>query len=341
MRHLVAIVALMFVLIVAGCGSGNNMTTSSHATLYAAGDGSQSIIRINDAAQASGNVTPNVISGSATLLSAVNGILVDESANRLFVGSQGATPTAALLIFDNASSKSGNVAPDRVVTGSATMLTLPGAMALDKHRNILYVADGNNVLIFGNASAMNGNVAPMSTLTAPFITFSPGGLFLDEPNDRLYISNPGGNEVFSFEHASQLGPVPTGSRSLSGAATGLAGPRTISVDGSGRLLVGNLLGAVTIYSNAGAVVGNTPPVATIQGSNTQFLSPMAIELNVRPGGADTGDLYVLDSTVSTSGQKVMVFKNIDSVNGNLMPDRVFTLPVQTGGLTRLTLDATR
>ncbi len=348
MPHLIATGALLFVLLLTACSSRSQPSVSNPVTLYSSGIGT--VLRIDNASLANGAVTPSIISGPSTLLGAINSIVVDAAANRLFVGNIGYTApgvggaTPEILIFDSASTKVGNVVPDRVVFGDATTLFTPFAMVLDTGRDLLYVANGTNILIFSNASTMNGNVAPASTLGAPFITFFAGGLALDQANDRLFVSNPSGNEIICFDHASQLGSAPTGSRLISGPSTGLAEPQALALDRSGRLLVGNILGGITIYANAGAIAGDTAPVATIQGPNTQFLSAIAMGLDGNPGSADSGDLYVLDSNSSVAnGQNIVVFTNIGAAGGNLVPARVLTIPFSASAfdLTRLAIDTTR
>jgi hypothetical protein len=188
---------------------------------------------------------------------------------------------------------------------------------------------------------MNGNVAPLSTLGAPFITSTVGGLALDQSNDRLFVSSPFASEITVFDHASQLGSTPTGSRLISGPSTGLNGPQALALDKNGRLFVGNVNAGITVYANAGGITGDVAPVATIQGSNTQFHVPILLAIDNNPGGADTGDLYVVDSqlgVIGTSGS-IVVFTDIGNVNGNVSPFRILTFSTAFGNA--FTLDSAR
>ena len=66
---------------------------------------------------------------------------------------------SSILVFDNASTLTGNVTPTRVISGNATKLVAPIDVALDTTNNLLYVADGTSILVFSSASTINGNVS--------------------------------------------------------------------------------------------------------------------------------------------------------------------------------------
>src|ERR1051326_6230943 len=86
----------------------------------------------------------------------------------------------------------------------------------------LYVSTANSILHFNNAETSSGNIAPVSTITGSNTQLSaPQHLFLDAPNDRLYVANQGGSSVLVFDGVSTLsGTVnPTPTRVLFGAAT--------------------------------------------------------------------------------------------------------------------------
>jgi hypothetical protein len=340
MRHLGKVVVTLVAFLVAGCGSVQ-MSSRNPATLYTA-DLTASVFRLDHASTSNGTVAPTAISGPATLFAAINGMVVDAAADRLFVASGF---TSAILVFDNASTRTGNVAPDRVVSGSATTLfAAPGPMVLDSSRDLLYVSNGiitaPSILIFSHASTMTGNVAPASTLTSPFIASTVAGLALDQVNDRLFVSSPNTHTVTCFDHASQLGSVPTGSRTISGPNTGLAAPQALALDKSGRLYVGNVLAGITVYAKAGEVSGDVAPTATIQGSSTQFHIPIHLAIDDTPGGTDSGDLYVQDFA-SGSGftPTILVFTDVANLNGNVAPSGVLTFPNALGNA--LALDSTR
>src|SRR6267378_2061222 len=146
---------------------------ASLGKLYVSNTAKPSIVRFDNAlaGTTSGNIAPSAtISGAATLLDTPLYILVDSTNDRLYVADPGnpTTGNPSILIWDNASTKTGNVAPTRNINGAATTLLQPVDMALDSGRNLLYVIDGQDVLVFSSASSSSGNVAPARTLNATF-----------------------------------------------------------------------------------------------------------------------------------------------------------------------------
>src|SRR5262249_31057508 len=157
--------------------------------LYVATAGS--ILRFGSALQATGNVTPEAtLTGAQTQISAPQRILVDVPNNRLLVANQGA---GSILIFLNASAISGNVAPHAALTSTGNMLA-PVDLATDPTTGVdlLYVADGKNVLVFPAQSALSGNVnnAPVRTIN---FGFTIGAILLDVTNNRLFVADAAGN----------------------------------------------------------------------------------------------------------------------------------------------------
>src|ERR1043166_3642532 len=88
----------------------------------------------------------------------------------------------------------------------------------------LYISTPSSILHFNNAETATGNVAPVSTITGSNTQLSsPQHLFLDAPNDRLYVANQGGHSILVFDGVSALtGTVnQTPTRVISGASTNL------------------------------------------------------------------------------------------------------------------------
>jgi len=313
----------LLALILSGCvisprrdgttGGGGGGT--SLGKLYVTNDTGNSILRFDNAlaTTATGNLTPAAtIQGSSTNLINPQGVALDVAADRLFVADLGGP---AILIFDSASTKTGNIAPTRSIVGAATNLTGPIAVALDVTRNLLYVADGPDVLVYSSASTVNGNVAPVRTITPNSgFTSGIGGIFLDSGADRLYLSDPATPAVAIFDNANALNGNTAGSRTLVGANTQLTQPGSLIVDSSNRLIVSNFSPPrIIIFSNAATTSGNTSPAGTL--TSTDMTGPNQITLN-----ASNGDLYVADPF----GARVLVFANAATVNGNTAATRNIT-----------------
>lgn len=281
--------------------------------LYVSNGGASSILRFDDALTAGGNVVPSAtISGAKTTLNGPGFITLDVVADRLYVANNA---DLSILIFDNISTKNGNVAPERTIAGGLTTLVSPMDVSLDSGRNLLYVADGD-IRVFSSASTASGNIAPARTLNT---TFAVSRVFIDPANDRLYAADPVGNAIAIFDNASTLnGPV-TANRTIQGAATHLASPSGIRLDGLGRLVISNAAPpSITIYANAATANGNMAPAAEIAGSSTGMSVPNQIVINT----SGTGSLYNADPGAA----RIAIFANLATATGNIAPTRAIVGP---------------
>lgn len=314
-------ISLLLILVLAGCVisprrtvvSGGGGGGNAQGKLYVSNDSNNSIVRFDNAFTANNDVTPGaVISGSATQLSNPQYLFLDTAADRLFVANANAS---SILVFDTVSTKTGNAAPTRVITSGS--LGTPTDVALDKGRDLLYVADTNQVLVFANASTVTGTTIPARSIQPGF---TPGAILIDAASDRLFATDPTTNSINIFDGASTLNGTVLVSRRLVGSNTQLAQPFGLQIDTAGRLVVANFAPAsITIYANAATTNGNLAPVATISGSNTTLAGPTQITINTVASG---GELFVADPF----GGNVPVFANIGSVTGNqnIAPTRNIT-----------------
>jgi len=267
---------------------------SAAGKLYVATAGS--ILRFGGALTASGNVASEAtISGSQTQLSSPQRILLDVTNNRLLIANQGG---GSILIFLNASTVSGNTGPNAVLTSTGNM-TAPVDLAIDAGANLLYVADGQNILVFTGQSALTGNVNTNPARTINF-TFTIGAILLDAANNRLFIADPADNAVQILSNASSVsGPGTALVNPISGSNTLLQHPNGLAFDGSGRLIVSNLSGpSITIYpTSAIPGGGNVAPAANLTGSGTKLSGPGQLAFNA--GAGSSGELYVADSAAAS------------------------------------------
>jgi hypothetical protein len=281
-------------------------------------------VRFDGALTDSGNIIPGAtISGSNTSLTTPGYITLDTTNDRLFVANNA---DLSILIFDSISTKSGNVAPERKISGSNTTLVGPVDVTLDRGRDLLYVADDLQILVFSSASTATGNQAPARTLKP---SFNPQAVFIDGTNDRLYVADAAANAISVYDSASTLasGTV-TASRTIQGAATLLATPSGLQLDGSGRLVVSNASPAsITIYINAAAANGNLAPAAQISGSNTGFSGPNQIVVDT----TGTGTLYIADPGAA----RIAIYSSLSAATGNITPNRSIVGPGTT--ITKATL----
>lgn len=222
----------------------------------------------------------------------------------------------ALLVFDDASSVSGNTAASRTVT--AATLNEPRGIAVDMARNRIYVANfsDSSILVFSNARTMSGDTAPNRTISGGSLD-GPTGLYLDVVNDRLYATSNGGDSVLVYDNASTaIAPA----RTLTGVDTDLDGPVGIYADTTRNLLyVANagITNQILVFNNAASANANIAPVRSIPVSS----APAGIFVDVM---ADR--LYVV------SGNSVLVFDGASTANSSSTPNRVIA-----GGASMLNL----
>jgi phage baseplate assembly protein gpV len=302
--------------------------------LYVSNGGANSILRFDQGLTASGNTPPAAtISGTNTQLNAPAYIFLDAAADRLYVANNG---DLSILIFDSISTKTGNVAPERVIVGANTTLVTPTDVSVDKIKNLLYVADDIDIHVFASASTATGNIAPARSYSTGFAV---SAIFIDGANDRLYAADQAGQAISVYDNASTLaaGPI-TANRTIQGANTHLGAPAGIQLDGAGRLVVSNATAkSITIYNNAATATGNIAPSAEIVGSNTGFSVPDQIVVN--PAG--TGSVYNADPGAA----RVAVYGSLSTATGNIAPTRSISGPsttLTTGGQpVGVALDTTR
>ena len=205
--------------------------------LYVMESNSNTLLRFDNAFTANGNPTPAAsIVGANTTLNFPGFMTLDTANDSLYIADTG---DLSVVIYDGISTKSGNVAPSRIIAGAH--LVSPTDVSLDKVRNLLYVADDLEIFVFASASTANGTPAPVRDLTVPF---QLSGIFIDGANDRLYVADQAGNAVAVYDHASTLnGPI-TANRAVQGVNnTHLSDPGGVQVDGAGRLVVSNAFAA--------------------------------------------------------------------------------------------------
>ena len=228
-------------------------------------------------AGANGTANPaRTITGSATGLNVDNqngieALAVDSSGNiyvNVIYSPSNGVAFPAIAVYP--STANGNVAPMRVIGGSATTIaqSSPNQIALDSAGNI-YVPGGaplfpDSILIF-NSSA-TGNVLPTSTLTgAATMLDDVVGVALDSAGN-IYVAN--GSIMGSTPSILEFGAGSTGNaapiRTISGAATTMNAIGNLGVDSAGNIY---LLTPDGVLKFATGATGNVAPAATITTSS--------------------------------------------------------------------------
>lgn len=343
------------VLVFLGCGSTTTPPTTAQAQgkLYVvvpfSPSGTGAIVRFDNPSALSGDVSPAAtITGDLTRLSFLQtNVALDRANDRLFTLVSTGAAGAAILVYDHISTKSGDLAPDRVIEGLSTRLVSSGPIVVDGTRDILYAEAGidashEDILTFANASTLSGNVAPSSILQITPAGITASDMVLDQANNRLFLLM-NDQSVNVFDNASTLASglmIPD--RTITGPDTGLTGVTHMALDASGRLLVGNLSSpasnSILIFANAATANGDVAPVATITGTATGLNvgGPNAMAVISGPSSSPGGDLYV-----NVESGTVLVFKNLNTANGNIAPDHSFSVASRGSGDLSLAIDPTR
>jgi len=298
--------------------------------------GTNGVSHFGSALTGSGDVSPTTVLNNANLTFPQQ-LVVDPTSNQLIIANGGSG--ASVVIFRAASSRTGSVAPDAVLAGNLTTFTGPNAVAFDRARDLLYVADGSRVLVFTGESAMAGNlnVAPTRIITT---AFAPGAIFLDQNADRLYAADTAGDGIAVFDTASTKQDPVSPNRTIAGPTTGLNQPDGLALDNSGRLAVSNSgASSITVYASAATLNGDAAPVLTIAGTATGLGAPAQL---VFDNSTNNGDLYIAD----TLAGDVLIYTNTSSASGtvNAAPNRNLAgtnTGLAVSGPRGITLDPTR
>lgn len=172
------------------------------------------------AAGSSGNASPlATIRGAATTLNSPVDVALDSS-TYIYVSNNSASSGGGWIAVFSPNSN-GNIAPARLLQGSATGLNEPEGIALDTSGD-LYVSNhaGNSVTVY--APGANGNVAPIRAISGSKTRLSgPTGIAVDS-NGYIYVANNGTPSITVYASAATGNVVPI--RTISGSSTGLNRP---------------------------------------------------------------------------------------------------------------------
>ena len=164
------------------------------------------VLALADAATA----TPRIVTGDTTGVGSTrtDSISFDRLRGLIYATAQSTDPDPSILVFPNAATISGDVAPARqIVIDGAIQIT---GVELDEEADRLYVSGAvGQVYVLDGASALNGTVTP----TASIAIASPGAIALDREADRLYVASEAGG-LSQLDAARSLTSKSTVSRSV-------------------------------------------------------------------------------------------------------------------------------
>jgi hypothetical protein len=237
-----------------------------------------------------GNVTPSaVIAGSNTLLTQVNGIVVDKS-GAIFVTN---SDTNSIVGF--APGANGNVAPDILIQGANTGLASPLGLAIDDAGD-LYVANCGTPCGFGPPGATsveefapggNGNVTPVRVISGDRAEFGGQikGLTLDRKG-VVTVTAWDANAALSFGPKQKGNTYPL--RVIQGSQTQISSPDGVAVSSHGLYVASNGGPHITRYDNRAN--GNAPPLAVLSAPSYGGLFAAPDE-SIYVAGLEVPDIY--------------------------------------------------
>jgi hypothetical protein len=240
-----------------------------------------SIMIVDNVSSGSCCAPPRFVSGAATGLKLVFQGVIDSNRDLIYALNNDST----IVVLGPASTISGNVAPLRNLTTSASVM----GIALDPVNDRLFLSDsaGNAILIFDNASTLNGALTPNRTISgAATLLNSPGPLALDNSGRLIVAStqNPARITVFAGAATANGNVAPLTTSTLATLTF------QIAVFSNGDLYSGTSgSNSVTAYTNIAGATGTLTPVRTISGPHTGLNPPFPSALSAISGIA-------LDST---------------------------------------------
>jgi DNA-binding beta-propeller fold protein YncE len=220
--------------------------------------GSPFSLRITDDVLALANnatATPHIVTGATTGVGSptVDSVAFDGTRNLVYAPAKTATPDPAVLVFNDAATMTGDVAPARqfVVTGGSAF----EGVELDEGVDRLYLSGASGKLyVYNSASTLTGTVTPTAEITLA----SPATIALDRKNDRLYVAAKTAS-LYIFDNARQLTSASSPTRTVTWAnPTDFA--RGVAIDACrDRLYLSirnmSTAGNVFVFNNASALNG--------------------------------------------------------------------------------------
>ena len=229
--------------------------------------------------------------------------------SRLYVGN--ANTPHNILVFNNATSANGNLAPDRTITSGS--FAWPWRIWLDKASDRIYVTDDStgHLLVFSNASSINA-ATPIQDISSTLFT-TPSGIWLDSAHDRLYMGDANADAIYVFNNISTLNGTVTPDRIIFGTNTTINFPQFLWLDEqTDSLYVTNYSNhSILVFTSASLINGDIAPSRTITGST--ITGPVGIWLDT-----SSDQLYIADS----GAHALLMFNNASTINGAVTPERI-------------------
>jgi len=323
--------AILFLFVLAAaCGGGGGDGPSSPP--FGAGSKVFAADEVNGAIGSSENNNPppgstvaitRIINGPNTLIPSTGGcfgclpsLALDSGRDQLYVSTN-----ASILVFNNAGTATGNVAPSRTLNSLGTGIRRH--LALNTGSDVLYVSIPNGTILRLDGASTAGN-ANLASRTLTLTPFNAGDAITDialdtTATDVLYVG-------LSRNGFGAVGII----RGISGKATGIvpldaeiavnATAPSITVDGPKNILyVSGLLAAqVLVFDNASALLSGTPTPRTIAmpAISTQWRL-FAETTNDRLYASGTNRVLILNGASTATTATGAAIAQLSTINSDL------------------------
>lgn len=306
------------IMVLPGCGNptgGGSGVSGGTGILYVSGYTNNCILVYDNANTREGTSSPDrLISGGLTQLNQPNsnGLFIDAKNDKLYVTNRG---NHSILVFDNASTLDGNVAPEQVISYEG--MVHPEGIFVRKNR--IYVADVFNQYVFVFDSTAEGQTVPLVSIESTSVNVVPEGIYIDS-NNKMYVA---GNSDIS-QRIYVFNNVDT----LTSGLRDLVPDRIISCEA-----LDNLPFAVWVDENKNILYADNASASdiltfnhasTLNGANN-YSSSAEISGNPYHFAVDTNKniLYVSNSS------NIQVWTNSNTLSGTA--ERTIAIPVTYGG----------
>lgn len=176
-----------------------------------------------------GNTPPTrILTGAATEMVAPVQAFVDSTTDELYVLDKGGSQ---VLIYQNASTIEGAVAPDRRLTGNGTGVTSPNAFAFKVDTEQLTILNSTELLTFEGYKTINGAPPPSGRVTGQATTFANLSYAEYTSSGDLILTDTGTDSILTFVGfvTDQTNEEPT--RIVRGSNAGLTDPGQFAFSG--------------------------------------------------------------------------------------------------------------
>lgn len=247
--------------------------------MYVPNGGDNSILVFDNFPNDAENVPPTrIVSGPGTQLSRPVQVELDTTNDLLYVANAG---NNSILVFANASTIQGGVAPSRILSGANTRIGAISAIHLDTAQDRLWVADpvAGALLVFNGASGLNGNVPPVRVIQGANTQLASPQFMLFQSR-RLYVSCT--NALVRFEDSDSINGNVAPTAVVSGLATALSRPQQLAL----RLPEEELYvmdagaSAVLVFAHPSSASGAPTPLRKLLGPRTGFSDAVGLILDL-------------------------------------------------------------